>query len=156
MKINIVLLSLVLCMSLPLFGQESIRWAEPTCGWDSLRSRIQYPEIAVRSGYRTALLASVEIDSSERIRTIYIVPFVMSISGNKRDSLNFLDSVFVHAIVKALHSTKWSSKSINGKKTSSRIEFPFIFYSHTLDDAQRKLMVVDTVRPKLQMELHVR
>lgn len=57
-----------------LLGQDTID-PSPQCGWDSLKLKIRYPDLALRVGYRTALIASIDVNSKGNIEQVNISPF---------------------------------------------------------------------------------
>lgn len=147
-NISFVLLSLIPMLS---YSQQ-ILLPVPKYGWDSLQSRISYPEIAVRSGHSVALKANLKIDSLGEIRSISVEALSGSYSINGKEyscPLSPIDSILILGINKEFRKGEWVPGSIDGTNKTMSIEIPIIFIVSpgNILVGQRRFMIIGAERP---------
>ena len=150
---TIILLTTLLCTL--IIAQERIL-PSPKIGWDSLETRIQYPELAKRASYNSAYSVTFRVDSVGILKDVYVESFSGKININHIDytcALNSMDSSFVQAIKAACNSLEWISSRINNKQTTMTVTIPFVFVVHSYETpiSSRKIVIKETVRQKMQL-----
>lgn len=95
--------------------------AAPAIGWDSLKSRMSYPEICKRAGIEGAYRAYLDVDSTGKVLSYKVDPV------NYKHSNNNPDSAFVVRIEAALGSTSWIPARTYAKPIRSRLSIPVVY-----------------------------
>ncbi len=105
--------------------------AFPVCGWDSLSSRITYPELCKRAGIEGACVFQLVLDTSGSIVSFR--------------SLGTCHPYFVRLVDSVVRTTKWLPAQCDGKPRPSLFEIPVWFYfSNATDQEQIHPVAVPT------------
>jgi hypothetical protein len=103
-KMRTPLLILIPAVMIPLLANsQKISKPIPKIGWDSLQSRILYPDLAHRAGIEGTVWASLTFDSTGRVDSI-ITRFEHNLTGENSSKVSEMFSVPVR---KALTGTSW-------------------------------------------------
>lgn len=147
-----LLLALILLPTIMIGQDRSL--PVPECGWDSLKARISYPDLALRAGLRAAFLVDIEIDSLGTMTKLDFEPFQgQSTSGSSDNAclLRDTDSLFIfEAVIPALSGLKWRAGQIAGKPKSMKVELPLVFnllYGQ-MDASEQGVMIIEVTRPR--------
>jgi hypothetical protein len=134
-----------LCFTGINFAQNN--YVQPHIGWDSLQQTIEFPELAKRIGYNTALTSIFRIDSTGKIFDIVTEPLSQWIEINKvryENQLNPIDSLFAKAVEKSCWDLTWNVEF--AQKTELRIHF--IFISHLSNsESKAKVILREVIHP---------
>jgi hypothetical protein len=95
---------------------------QPEIGWDSLSSKLQYPDYPLRAEANGAYITSMTIDSTGGILSINTIPM------NYKHTNNNIDSVFVNQIQTVIRSIHWLPAIEKGKRVESHVQIPIVFY----------------------------
>jgi hypothetical protein len=112
----------------------------PMCGWDSLKSRINYPNLARIAGVEEQVYVSFNVDTSGAIANIIIHRqnnFTVTISDN-----------FQTAIISALKSTKWIPEKYQGKTRRSNLSLSIDFIVVTEGSSHRHIIIEGNRQPQ--------
>ena len=90
----------------------------PVIGWDSLRAKLKYPEIARRAGVEGFVKVRVGFDSSGKIRQIE------NTIGNAGMEISFL----FETVAELLRSESWHPALKNDQPVEASEVFQFLFY----------------------------
>jgi outer membrane biosynthesis protein TonB len=101
------------------FAQEIHVPASPLCGWDSLKMRMDYPNIAARAGLEERAEVSFNIDSTGDVSQFTI--------HRKEKPEEPIQNIFENCIMKAFQSTKWIPEKIDGKPRQCTLFFTIDF-----------------------------
>jgi hypothetical protein len=97
-------LLIIILMASPCYPQHKYTPAAPICGWDSLRSRIIFPELFIRACVESLVEVSFSIDTTGAMKDVKLHPV------NEKE----IHSQIEETIMKALRSTGWTSEKIDG------------------------------------------
>jgi hypothetical protein len=95
---------------------------QPEIGWDSLNSKLKYPDLPLRVGVGGAYITSMTIDSTGGILSINTIPM------NYKHTNNDIDSVFVNRIQTVIRSIQWLPAIEKGRRVESQLQIPIVFY----------------------------
>ena len=114
--------SIVLIMTVMtnLFSQQkTYELPKPIIGWDSLSSKILYPEIYRRAGIQGVFIAELRIDSAGILSKITVQEL------NKSE---ILDSTYaiVNSLKSNLKSIQWLPGKVNGRNVEGQLKIPLI------------------------------
>jgi hypothetical protein len=106
----------ILLIAFELYAQLPDQSAHPVVGWDSLKSLIRYPELAIRAEIEQYVYVTIDLDSSGNVRNI-----------NVFGHYNYL--IFEQPIKDAINSVRWLPLVIDGNKRDAivmlQIQFKF-------------------------------
>jgi hypothetical protein len=124
----------------------------PRVGWDSLRARIEVPEIFIRAAIRLAVSVAIEVDSTDRLLDVTYEPFNTLDPAEPSHGLSSLDSAFCTAIRRACWAVPWKAGTLAGGKKRMVLHMPFIFITRPYDSRQSDphLIILDVLRPKVE------
>lgn len=106
----------------------------PLIGWDSLRSSIGFSQTMSHAGIEGSGSVQLEFDSAGEVTNI---------------RFNDLHEQFRDSISSALRSTHWSPAVFKGKRISTKLSIPFIFYIY---DSQKTVsFMIGVRRPELKI-----
>jgi TonB family protein len=117
------------------FGQSNSAQrdpAYPALGWDSLKTAIQYPEIARRAGVEGISNVAVKIDSVGNVVDIMI-------SGN---------AIFNNAIEDAVRNVTWQPGIENYKVRTSSVFFEVQFRYRDSKLKNKRVIVIEAEKPQ--------
>jgi TonB family protein len=115
-------------------GQNRID-PSPTCGWDSLKLFVVYPELAKRACLEDYAIVTVRIDSSGNVKNV-----------NIRTQYD----IFEEPIHVAVNRTKWIPAKVDGKVVDGEVSFPVLFLIKGLWDNHR--LIIEGERPPIMKE----
>ena len=128
-----IIICFLVCITFNFGYAQNLIDPSPSCGWDSLKSSIVYPEIAKRAGLQGFGEALVEIDSVGNILDITIF------TGQY---------VFKKPIMDAIQSTKWIPATVGDKKVEGKVSFPVLFVLKGRWDT--RLIIIESEKPHIQ------
>jgi hypothetical protein len=135
-----------------LMAQER-RAPMPWEGWNSLRTKITPPTVFARAGLRLAVFARIEVDSTDKFVRVTFEPFKTAMTPGENCRLSNVDSAFCSSIAEACRSVRWAAGTVGTKKTTLTAEVPFIFitYSEDSNSDDRETVIVDRLRPTVEV-----
>ena len=114
---------------------SNIDLPKPVIGWDSLRSKMIYPEIGRRAHVEGAFRASIEVDSTGNLADLRIT------SLNYQHAFNQSDSLFSNYVEQVIRKAQWHPGLENGSPKKMRISVPFLFYLNF--DRSQPVMIIN-------------
>jgi len=135
------LLLIVFLSTATASAQESqvARLPEPVGGWDTLRNKIVYPDLAIRAGIYGAYLVTLTIDSHGKPIS------ASSRAFSKGESLKSEDSVLVVSLERELMATKWNLGGLTDKPMTMQVVIPVVFYLQ-MGNRVPEVIVISTKR----------
>lgn len=113
---------------------KNIQPARPSDGWDVLKSKIVYPEIARRAGVEGISNVAVKVDSSGNVVDIIISGY----------------PIFNGPIEDAVKKVLWTPEREGMKAHSSSVFFDVRFQFRSTNAAERKVLVIEAEKPGVE------
>ena len=129
-----------LCISLLLivsfgYAQNEVVEAQPEIGWDSLKSLIEYPEIARRAGIEDIARINVEIDSLGNVTAIDFGGY----------------GIFSNSVKSTLRKIKWIPESYKGERRASQVIFDVQFQLQDRKNfPKRRVLTIEAANPAVR------
>ena len=149
MKLQILslLLLLFLCSSethAQFNSASEFASTEPTCGWDSLKLRISYPEILRRSRVWSFYLLDFTLDSLGNFqRPLHAKALHFDGNLNPRVDREFgvIDSIFIKDLEPIVGSVKWKPIVWQWKPIQAKVKIPLFFSFYGFSNTWEKIIV---------------
>lgn len=111
---------------------NNVQPARPSAGWDVLKSKIAYPEIARRAGVEGTSNVAVKVDTSGNVVDIIISGY----------------PIFNGPIEDAVKKVSWTPERDGMKVHSSSVFFDVQFQFRSSGGMQKKVLVIEADKPR--------